>query len=161
VTSNLVVHAPESLLAPKSCLYLPPSAYCTTCSTTAAEAGISAVTTPGQNLPLLLPDVGSYISCPDKDSSCPLCQLFGMSAKKWDIQDAHGQLKTAIPFNFHTKGMCIYKTERWIKYLLYVLELSSGQPKPGLVVIPIGSKGSRGPTAKLAMSREAEAAGML
>jgi hypothetical protein len=27
-------------------------------------------------------DVGTYISCHDKDCSCPLCQLFGMDAKK-------------------------------------------------------------------------------
>ena len=58
VTLNLVVHAPVVLHAPKSCLYLPPSAYCTTCSTTTSDAGISAVTTPGQNLPLLLPTAG-------------------------------------------------------------------------------------------------------
>ena len=84
-----------------------------------------------------------------------------MDAKKWDIQDAHGQLKTAIPFNFHTKDMCIFKTERWSKYLLFVLELASGQPKPGMVVVPIGSRGSRGHSAKFAKSREADVAGML
>ena len=106
-------------------------------------------------------DVGTYISCPDKDSSCPLCQLFGMDAKKWDLEDAYGQLKTAIPFNFHTKAMCVFKTERWSKYLLFVLELASGQPKPGMVVVPIGSRGSRGHSVKFAKSREADAAGML
>ena len=69
--------------------------------------------------------------------------------------------RAAIPFNFHTKKMCIFSKGQWSAYLLYVLENTTGQPKSGEVFVPFGSRGSKGPAARPVMSREAEAADML
>ena len=83
-----------------------------------------------------------------------------MSPKKWKIQGPDG-VRAAIPFNYHTKNMCIFSKGNWNGYLLYVLENSTGQPKPSEVFVAIGSRGSRGPAARMIASKEMDAADML